>query len=119
MRLVMPAKMTQEEFERRVKEYTNDTVEVISPYINRRSPVTIKCKKCGYEWLYSAASLMPNNTKQHSFIGCPKCKYEEVECDYCHKKFKRLKSQLEKDNKTGYIYCSKECGNRHKNSLVT
>ena len=43
----MPAKMTQEEFERRVKEYTNDTVEVISPYINRRSPVTIKCKKCG------------------------------------------------------------------------
>lgn len=117
--MVMPAKITQEEFKRRVKNYTNDTVEVISPYTNRRNSVIIKCKKCGYEWSYSAASLMPNNTKQHTFIGCPECKYEEVECNYCHKKFKRLKSQLEKDNKARQVYCSKECGNRHKNSLIT
>ena len=28
--LIMPKAMTQEEFERRVKKYTNDSVEVIS-----------------------------------------------------------------------------------------
>jgi hypothetical protein len=61
---------------------------------------------------------MPNNVKKHSFLGCPECKYVEVECAYCHKKFKRLKSEAA-TNKSGYFYCSKECGNRHKNELVT
>lgn len=88
----MPTKMSQKEFERRVKEYTNDSIEVISPYINRRSSVTVRCKKCQYEWSFAASSIMPNNVGKHSFKGCPECKYEEVECSYCHKKFKRLKS---------------------------
>jgi 5-methylcytosine-specific restriction endonuclease McrA len=61
---------------------------------------------------------MPNSVKKHSFSGCPECKYTEVECSYCHKRFKRLKSELT-SNKSGYVYCSKECGNRHKNEIVT
>ena len=115
----MPKRMTQEEFCLRVKEYTNDTFEVISEYVNKRTHVQIKCKKCGYIWSFSPTTLTPNNVKQHSFIGCPECKYEERECDFCHKKFKRLKSRLESDNKTGKIYCSKECGNRDKNISLT
>lgn len=35
----MPRKMTQEEFEERVKNYTQDSVKVISPYINKRTHV--------------------------------------------------------------------------------
>lgn len=111
--------MTQEEFEQRVREYTNDTVEVISQYMNKRTHVKIRCKQCGYEWEISPCSLMPSTTKNYSFIGCPQCKYETVKCDYCGKEFKRLKSRIEKDNKTGFIYCSRECGNRHKNEKAT
>lgn len=115
----MPARMTQEEFQKRVSQYTNNAVDVISSYVNKRTNVAIRCKTCGHEWSLSPSSIMPNNVRQHSFLGCPECKYQEVECSYCHKKFKRLKSQLEKDNKTGYVYCSKECGNRHKNEKAT
>ena len=114
----MPKKLTQEEFEQRVKDYTNDTFEVIGPYINKRTLVKIKCKTCGREQTISPSTLTPNNVANYSFLGCLDCKYQEVECAYCHKKFKRLKSALEKDNKTGYVYCSKECGNRHKNEFV-
>ena len=43
----MPKRLTQEEFEQRVKDYTNDTFEVIGSYVNKRTPVKIKCKTCG------------------------------------------------------------------------
>jgi 5-methylcytosine-specific restriction endonuclease McrA len=34
-------------------------------------------------------------------------------CQYCHKKIKRLKSIIAKNN--GINYCSRECGNKDKN----
>lgn len=114
----MPKRLTQEEFEQRVKDYTNDTFEVIGSYVNKRTPVKIKCKTCGKEQTISPSTLTPNNIANYSFLGCLDCKYQEVECNYCHKKFKRLRSALEKDNKSGYVYCSRECGNRHKNEFV-
>lgn len=108
----MPKRMTQEEFKKRVKEYTHDSIEVISPYINKRTHVKVKCKICGYEWEISPCSLMPSTTRIYDFIGCPECKYVECTCDECGKKFKRLKSLV---NKTKLHFCSKECGNRYKN----
>lgn len=114
----MSVRLTQEEFNKRVKEYTQDTVDVISTYVNKKTKVQVKCKICGYEWSISPASIMPNRIQQHSFSGCPECKYDEAECCYCHKKFKRLKSQLNKDNKTGKVFCSKECSNHYKNEKV-
>lgn len=33
----MPKKITNEEFMERVKKYTNDSVEVITPYINKKN----------------------------------------------------------------------------------
>ena len=113
----MPSRLTQEEFEQRVKDYTNDTVDVIGTYFNKRTKVPIKCKTCGYEWEFSPTSLMPNNVKQYSFMGCPKCKYVELECVYCHKIFSRLKSELA-NSKSGLYFCSKECGNRYKNDQI-
>ena len=115
----MPARMTQQEFCDRVKEYTHDTVEVIGQYVNKKTSVEIKCKKCNHVWMFSPSSLMPNNIKQHNFIGCPECKYDTVECAYCGKTFRRLRTRLEADNKTGKIYCSKECGNKAKNEQHT
>lgn len=113
----MSERISQEEFKERVKQYTKDTVDVISEYKGKRFNIALKCKTCGYVWECSASTFMPSNMKKHEFTGCPECKYEVVECNYCHKKFRRLKSRLEKDNKTGFIYCSKECGNRHKNEF--
>lgn len=111
----MPSRMTQEEFELRVKEYTKDTVKVISNYVNKKTPVKIQCKKCGYKWNISPLSLMPSSTKNYNFKGCPECKYDICQCDECGKTFKRLKSIL---NKTNLHFCSKECGNRYKNKQV-
>lgn len=111
----MPKKITNEEFIERVKKYTNNSVEVITPYINKRTKVSIKCKKCNYIWEVSPASFIPSSTKDYNFIGCPECKYTELECDYCHKKFKRLKSAISEN----YNFCSKTCGNRFKNIEFT
>lgn len=111
----MPKKITNEEFIERVKKYTNDSVEVITPYINKRTKIEIKCRKCGYIWEVSPVSFMPSSIKSYNFIGCPECKYTELECDYCHKKFKRLKSAISEN----YNFCSKTCGNRFKNIEFT
>lgn len=113
----MSKTMTQDEFCERIKNYTNDSVEVIGKYINKRTKVKIRCKKCNFEWDFSPTNLAPSNIKRSSFNGCPECKYETINCSYCGKKFKRLKSIIVK-NQSGYIYCSKECGNRHKNELI-
>jgi len=57
----MPKKWTQETFEQKIKEYSNDTVIVIGQYINRKTPVEIECKTCHYQWSYSPLSLMPSS----------------------------------------------------------
>lgn len=111
----MPKRMSQEEFENRMKIYTNDTVKVISLYKNKKTKVTIQCKICGYQWEISPCMIMPSNTNTYSFSGCPECKYITVDCVYCGKPFKRLKSIV---NKQELNYCSKECGNRHKNEQI-
>ena len=112
----MPKKITQQEFVNRVKEYTQDTVEVIGTYVNKRTPVTIKCKICGHKWNISPASFCPSATKEYSFKGCSECKYEHTVCSYCGKEIRRLKSDLK--TSSGYVYCSRECGNRHKAELT-
>lgn len=45
----MAKKLTNEEFKKRLDEYTNDSVELLTEYVNKRTKVLIKCKKCGYE----------------------------------------------------------------------
>lgn len=54
---------------------------------------------------------------------CPNCRqigrdklYTIINCAYCGKEIKRLVSEIN-TNKSGYYYCSRECGNRHKNQL--
>lgn len=62
----MPKRMTQEEFEERVKKIHKNDFTVIGKYINSNTKILVKHNICGYEW----------KTNPHSFInghGCPKC----------------------------------------------
>lgn len=45
----MPKKLTQEEFLDRLNKYTNNKVSLLTPYINKRTKVTVQCKKCLFE----------------------------------------------------------------------
>lgn len=112
----MAKTLTQEEFKQRLFNYTNGTVTLKTPYKNRRTKVTIECNICGYNWEISPTSVMYDN-EEHKFKGCPECKYEIISCAYCGKNFKRLKSIIDK-SKSGLSFCSKECGNKYKNSLT-
>ena len=108
----MRTTITQEEFLQRFNNYTNNTATLITPYINKRTKVRIKCNTCGYEWEVSPSSIMYHDN--YSFRECPECKYTTCECDYCHQTFKRLKSAVKDHN-----FCSKNCGNLYKNKEKT
>ena len=114
----MPKKLTQEEFLDRLNKYTNNKVSLLTPYINKRTKVTVQCKECLFKWEISPQSLTPS--EQYNFSGCPRCVKNQlreiVKCDYCGKEFEKLKSELAK-SKSGYHYSSRECGNRHKNQI--
>lgn len=65
--------------------------------------------------------LYIDNTKaiQHQCPNCNPLKIRSgkiVKCGYCGKEIYRKQSDIEK-NKSGYFYCSKECGNIHKNII--
>lgn len=114
----MPARMSQKEFEERVKEYTKDTLIILEPYVNRRTPVKVQCKKCQEIWKFSPSRLMPNSIAKYSYGGCPRCSqiqnYTTLVCEECGKEFQRLKSQVNENHN----FCSRECGNRWKNKQV-
>lgn len=106
----MPKRMTQEDFNARIKDYTNDSITVVGEYKNKKTPVLIQCKKCNYKWYYSPASLMPSSTKNYHFKGCPNCKKVTLFCLECGKEFTRLKTEINDNN-----FCCKTCANRYKN----
>ena len=110
----MAKRLTNEEFLNRLNDYTNNSVELLTEYKNKKTKVLIKCKKCDYEWEISPTRLYGD----YHFDGCPQCKYAEIECSYCGKRFSRLKSEI-RNTQSGFHYCSRECGNRHKNSFTT
>lgn len=62
----MTKRLTQEEFEKRVKEQGNGEFEILGEYKGRRKKVRAMHLKCGHEW-----GMIPD-----SFFGgrrCPKC----------------------------------------------
>ena len=62
----MVRKLTQEEFENRVKENSKGNINVLGNYKNKRTKVKVECKKCGYIWDTNPEPLW----KGH---GCTKC----------------------------------------------
>lgn len=61
-------KLTQEEYVDRLMR-ANPDIELLSIYNGVENSVTVKCKKCGYEWESNARSLLINGT------SCRKCSY--------------------------------------------
>ena len=113
----MSRRLTTEEVSNRIKEQFISNVVLNGEYKTRREPLPLKCLDCGYEWAPPAASVLYINPNNASHV-CPSCNRTGLEttCGYCGKKIYRCKSDVEK-NKSGYFYCSIECGNRHKNEL--
>ncbi|MFR1850747.1 MAG: DUF2726 domain-containing protein [Clostridium sp.] len=62
----MVRRLTQEEFESRVKENSEGNIKVLGNYKNKRTKVKVKCEKCGYIWDANPEPLWNGH-------GCPKC----------------------------------------------
>ena len=115
----MGKKLSQEEVENRIKEFFNQQIEVVGEYITKRDPIKLHCLECDYYWEPIAQSVLyldKNISKHH----CPNCGITKrgqcVKCSYCGKEIFRSIKEIEK-NISGHFYCSRECGNRHKNIL--
>lgn len=107
--------LTNEEVQKRLDEGFAQKVTLLSNYISRREKITLKCEDCGNIWDTLAQSVIYNKYKHY----CPNCgitKRINLKCSYCGKEIQRRPSDI-KSNKSGYFYCSRECGNLHKNQL--
>lgn len=117
----MGSRLTQEEVQKRIADTFVQTVSLISEYKNKRSDITLRCEECGYEWTTKAQGILYTSAKQQRH-QCPNCNIvnskngKYVRCSQCGKEIYRSKYQIKK-NETGLFYCSRECGNRHKNLI--
>ena len=116
----MGRRLTQEEVERRIKEYFKQDVVLISKYTSKREPLQLLCNDCGYIWQVLAQNVLYIDQKAQTH-QCPNCginarKRIIVKCSFCGKEIERRPSDVS-GNSTGHFYCSRECGNRHKNQL--
>lgn len=112
----MAKKLTKEEINQRLKNNFEQKVELAGEYINKRTKFLLKCNECGYQWEALPTSTLYSDYKHK----CPNCGFKKgkiVKCAYCGKEIYRSNSQLKK-SKSGFYYCSRECGNRHKNELI-
>ena len=115
----MGKKLTQEEVRQRIKNSFLQRVEVVGEYVSKRSPIELLCLECNYRWSPKAQNVIYTEEKapMHHCPNCGKLKNGQyVKCAHCGKDIYRSKSEIEK-NISGYFYCSRECGNRHKNLL--
>jgi very-short-patch-repair endonuclease/ribosomal protein S27E len=63
---IKPRSFSEEEFQQRLKENYGDNFETLTPHINSKSKIKVKCKKCGNEWTTLSGSLLRGR-------GCKKC----------------------------------------------
>jgi len=116
----MGKKLTQEEVSKRIFNFFEENVELISDYKDFHSDITLKCNNCGYIWTtkaYNALHLSKDTLVHH----CPNCSDKlipmekiQLKCDYCGKIFNRSKSEVERnrERKTDNQFCSIECRNK-------
>ena len=111
----MPKRLTNEEVQERLDKNFEQQITLISNYVNKNTPIRLRCEDCGHEWETTPSSIIYDDYK-HKCPNCGTKKGQWVECAYCGKKVYRTISRIEK-NESGYFYCSRACGNRHKNLL--
>ena len=96
----MGKRLTQEEFEKRIKEQGNGEYAVIGEYQGANYPVLIKHETCGNEW-----ESRPNDF----FHGCrcPNCSYNKMRLT--QEEFER---RVKKQGNEDYIFLEKYQGNK-------
>lgn len=67
---------TNETFLKEMSE-THPDIEILSKYVNTKTPVEARCLVCGYEWSTAAQNLIKGS-------GCPKCGRKK--CDEARRK---------------------------------
>ena len=112
----MGKKLSQEEYEKRVKDRVGDRYSVVGEYKGKEYPISIKCNVHNITFTVTASMFMRGNNDIR--CSCPKC-YEEkkhilydshskiVECAYCGKKIKRHLSKLS-NSKNNLYFCCRE-----------
>ena len=111
----MPVRLTKEEVQNRLDKNFEQKVTLIGDYINKNTPIRLRCEECGHEWSTTPGTVIYDDYKHK----CPNCGFKSgkwVKCAYCGKQVYRTLGQIER-NESGYYYCSRACGNRHKNLL--
>lgn len=109
--------LNQEEVEERVIKNFKQQVILIGKYTNRREKVELYCQDCNHQWFGSPSTFL-----YRSNCECPNCGEHapnkiQLECEYCGKIIFRHPCEIQ-NNQTGKFYCSQECGNRYKASLM-
>lgn len=109
-------KLTQTEYEQKVKECVGDKYSVIGKYQGKAKPILMHCNIHDIDFSVNAECFMrgPNDIRG----ACKQCIEDEatkrfkdsrvnVECAYCGKQFAKIKSKLP-NSKSGLYFCCKE-----------
>ena len=109
------AKLKPEQIQEKVFKNSLNTCDYIDGYENMSSIIKVKCRKHN---LIFSTNWENVRREQRAHHICPECIKEdrelryvqdrvELECAFCHKKFLRSKSDLNK-SKSGLYFCCKE-----------
>lgn len=108
-------RLTKEQIQEKVFKNSLNTCDYIDGYKNMSSNIQVKCRKHDLIFTTSWENVRREARAHHI---CPECIKEdreqryakdriELECAFCHKKFLRPKSDLNK-SKSGLYFCCKE-----------
>ena len=109
----MSKSLTIEQVNEKLKDTFIQRVEALE-YTNKRTPMKLHCLECDFTWIAPASTVLYE--QNHKCPNCGVVKRIKLQCAYCGKEIERLPNEIKK-NKSGLFYCSRECGNRHKNQL--
>lgn len=90
---------------KRIKEKTNDQIEMVDKYVGAKTPTKMRCKKCGYEW-----DTEPYVTYKMGF-GCPECSHNAKIT------LQSLEEYIEKNANNEYEIVSEHI-NGNKNKII-
>lgn len=108
-------KMTEEKIKDIVYSEYQGTVKLINKHCQDDNEVKLKCYYCNVEWDTTLEKILKSE-----FNKCPNSCLEEKEkqkitCSFCGNRKRRPPSTMKK-NKSGFFYCSVDCGNKHKSN---
>ena len=99
-------RLSQSEFDIKFNKKCDEKLKLITSYVNKRTPITVECVDCGYQYQITATTIL---YKTNKLADCFNCSNPIVICDYCGKEFRKNRKEI---NKTSHSYCSIDCRNK-------